>query len=311
MLIPTLVLTFATLTASAVYPSSYCTQPVTRIEWRQLSDGDRRSYVAAVRCLRTRESVLGLNTSLYDDFPYVHNALNKRIHLVAAFLPWHRYFVHLYERALQSCGYNGSATYWDWAWDSIDPMDRAPMWDAKTGFGGSGSQQNRSLCVVDGPFKDFRPAYLRNNLHPHCLARNFNNGTDFPGDMSAPKYSPAVVDKIQALGNYNTYRLAMEGGPHFSIHRAIGGDMIPATSPNDPIFFLHHGQIDRLWYQWQQKDPVKRHKEYSGIRTQNQFDGTTPPQANLNDILPMFGLAADLPVSKFLTTQNDVMCYKY
>lgn len=25
------------------------------------------------------------------------------------------------------------------------------------------------------------------------------------------------------------------------------GDMGPATSPNEPLFFLHHANVDRVW----------------------------------------------------------------
>lgn len=28
------------------------------------------------------------------------------------------------------------------------------------------------------------------------------------------------------------------------------------ASPGDPIFFLHHAQIDRVWALWQKKDPA-------------------------------------------------------
>lgn len=31
----------------------------------------------------------------------------------------------------------------------------------------------------------------------------------------------------------------------------IGGNMVDQTSPNDPIFFLHHANVDRLWAMWQ------------------------------------------------------------
>ncbi|OJD33145.1 uncharacterized protein BKCO1_3300057 [Diplodia corticola] len=306
-----LAITFAAL-ASSQNIGSGCTSVELRREWRQLSSEEQRNYIDAVQCLTTKESRIGLTTSLYDDFPYVHNALNKEIHLVASFLPWHRFFIMVYEEALRECGYQGSATYWDWVFDSSDTA-HSPLWDAATGFGGNGGLYNRSRlgCVSDGPFKDFRPAYKRNKLQPHCLSRDFNNGTQHPGDMSGPNYDDAAIRRVQAADNYNSYRKRLEGGPHFAIHRAIGGDMVPATSPNDPIFFLHHGQIDRLWYLWQQDDPERRDAEYSGIRTQNEFDGTAPPQASVDDILPMYGLAEDMPVSDFLSTQNGLLCYQY
>jgi tyrosinase len=35
------------------------------------------------------------------------------------------------------------------------------------------------------------------------------------------------------------------------VHNAVGGTMSSASSPKDPIFFLHHANIDRLWAEWQ------------------------------------------------------------
>ena len=41
---------------------------------------------------------------------------------------------------------------------------------------------------------------------------------------------------------------------HNIVHRFIGGDMGTAASPNDPVFFLHHCNIDRIWANWQDQD---------------------------------------------------------
>ena len=32
-----------------------------------------------------------------------------------------------------------------------------------------------------------------------------------------------------------------------------GGDMSPGTSPNDPVFFLNHCNVDRIWQQWMER----------------------------------------------------------
>ena len=42
---------------------------------------------------------------------------------------------------------------------------------------------------------------------------------------------------------------------HNRVHVWIGGDMGPGTSPNDPVFFLNHCNVDRIWSQWQQMHP--------------------------------------------------------
>ena len=37
---------------------------------------------------------------------------------------------------------------------------------------------------------------------------------------------------------------------HNRVHVWVGGDMLPGTSPNDPVFFLNHCNVDRIWESW-------------------------------------------------------------
>ncbi len=46
--------------------------PNLRREWRTLRLDERQDFVTAVHCLAHSPSGLGLNTSRYDDFVYVH-----------------------------------------------------------------------------------------------------------------------------------------------------------------------------------------------------------------------------------------------
>jgi tyrosinase len=36
------------------------------------------------------------------------------------------------------------------------------------------------------------------------------------------------------------------------VHVWVGGDMGPSTSPNDPVFYLNHCNVVRLWEGWMQ-----------------------------------------------------------
>lgn len=72
----------------------------------------------------------------------------------------------------------------------------------------------------------------------------------------------------------------------------------------DPIFFLHHAQLDRLWFLWQMKNPLKRLVEYSGMSTDNQA-------ATLNDVVSVGGLAKDVQVSSIMDTEAGELCYAY
>ena len=75
----------------------------------------------------------------------------------------------------------------------------------------------------------------------------------------------------------------------------------------DPIFFLHHTQIDRLWTLWQQENPEARLTAFGGNKTQ---DANTV-QATLDDIMPYLDLVPDVKVSEVMSTQTSRLCYTY
>jgi hypothetical protein len=88
-----------------------CQTVSNRHEWRSLSRAEKQHYLSSVQCLKTIPSRLGLNQSLYDDFPMVHARIGVQSHGAAGFLSWHRYYVHVYEQALRDeCGYTGNMT---------------------------------------------------------------------------------------------------------------------------------------------------------------------------------------------------------
>ena len=64
---------------------------------------------------------------------------------------------------------------------------------------------------------------------------------------------------------------SLEGGAHGSIHNYVGGTRSPVeagdmsdftTAARDPIFFAHHGNLDRLWETWR-SDPNRKASEPS------------------------------------------------
>jgi hypothetical protein len=67
--------------------------------------------------------------------------------------------------------------------------------------------------------------------------------------------SEADVEAVKARRRFAPFQSALENGPHNAVHNAIGGDMNTAASPTDPLFFMHHANVDRLWYQWQEAHP--------------------------------------------------------
>lgn len=67
---------------------------------------------------------------------------------------------------------------------------------------------------------------------------------------------PEEIDALNLLGSFNPFQKKLEV-IHNSTHRYVGGQMQSAASPTDPLFWLHHANIDRLWSNWQKKNPGK------------------------------------------------------
>ncbi len=124
---------------------------------------------------------------------------------------------------------------------------------------------------------------------------------------------------------YQEFRDKLESGPHKQLHLGIGGEMDSISSSNgerefyeteddanswiDPLFFVHHAQIDRLWWLWQQQKPSQRDIDFAGPK----YDDTAMAKAGANvaDKVLMLGLGKDRPVKDLLTTKSEVLCYKY
>lgn len=88
------------------------------------------------------------------------------------------------------------------------------------------------------------------------------------------------------------------------------GDMALLTHRPDPLFFLHHTQVDRLWWLWQQQNPSNRTMQYNGNHP-SQPDGSPGAPVSLNDKLPMGGLGAQGVVRDYMDTKSAKLCYKY
>ncbi|KAK1828716.1 hypothetical protein QBC39DRAFT_415884 [Podospora conica] len=318
----------AALALPSARPSARaCTNPTVRKEWRNATVSDRLAYLSAAVCITKSPPRVGYhpNATLQDEFAFIHAILSNtdtpiHIHGVPAFLPWHRFFLRVYEDALHDCGYTGPALYWDFVHDAPAPS-RSPIWDPVTGFGGNGAEPNSNPSgpfgphgprVVDGPFKDYRPLYFGQAVSPHDLSRNWVPADPFEGgaEMVGGNYNATVMERVFAETTFAGFRASLEV-PHNDVHTGVGGgpgsegglgDLGANTaSPNDPVFFLLHGGVDRLWWLWQQQNPSA---EYDGVDQNNR-------SVTVDDVLPMMGLAEDGVVADYLDVNSPGLCYTY
>ncbi|KAG9193566.1 tyrosinase [Alternaria panax] len=254
-----------------------------------------------------------MNHTLWDDFPYVHYQSNNDIHFAASFLSWHRYIIHTYHHALVTeCDYNGELPYWDWTLDWQD-LSAAPVWDLDHGFSGNGRESSepspffpRSHCIEEGPFAHVHVSLAGATYAPHCLTRDFGSFKHEPVANLSQHLRPRAIEALMEEDDYYKFLVKFEDGAHIAIPKFIMGDFRLFTSPNDPIFFLHHGQIDRIWWRWQQHDLQRRQYLYTG-----SFKPRSEKQASLDDIVSVGGLAPDVKASELMNVRSGIFCYTY
>ena len=118
------------------------------------------------------------------------------------------------------------------------------------------------------------------------------------------------VDGFQNLmqGFLGDNKLGIHGGGHWL---AGGPSQLEDfhSSPNDPVFFLHHAMIDHIWSVWQYMDLETRLDEISGTSTLQN----SPPSADmtLEDVLFFGFVGKDEVFGDLMDTLGGKFCYRY
>jgi tyrosinase len=193
----------------------------------------RKDQAALTECERERflcafqaivnDGTLGKLVAIHGETHYQHGTQR--------FLPWHRVYLEVMEDALRAAHPDVTLPYWDWTKEAEQGV---PAWLA--GF----------TPTVPMP----APAT------PMTVVRSPQSSADLATIASN-------VPSVMAETAFGSFTSGLEG-IHGSVHVWIGGNMsmIP-TAPSDVLFWLHHANIDRLWWQWQQANPGQ-HPALSG-----------------------------------------------
>jgi tyrosinase len=142
------------------------------------------------------------------------------------FLPWHRVFLLKVEQMGQE----------------IDPLFFIPYWDWTT-------QREVPPWLIN-----FKPTVKVPGRHITVIRD--------PGDPSVLP-DRVQINAILELRTFTEFVLALDN-PHGIVHDWCNGTMSDIhVSPVDPLFWLHHAQIDRIWSQWQTMHP-NQHPQLTG-----------------------------------------------
>jgi hypothetical protein len=151
-------------------------------------------------------------TTLSGSFP----AWRTCQHGTPYFWSWHRMYLYWFERIIRKM--------------SGDPNFALPYWNYESA---SERQLPAPFRVVGSPL--YTP----------------NRGAGWNSGAASLSASAVATSGFMPLIPYFSAQSAIEGTPHGAVHVSIGGWMgsVP-TAAQDPIFYLHHSNIDRWWNLW-------------------------------------------------------------
>jgi tyrosinase len=148
----------------------------------------------------------------------IHANATHQMHTNPRFLPWHRIYLIKMEQLLRS----------------IDPTVCIPYWRS------SDEQAFPAWLLGFTPTVDLIGG-------SHTVTRNISAFSTLPDDTD--------VAAALANGTFNPFAGALEG-IHNSGHVWVGGSMLGfSTASADPVFWMHHCEIDRIWAEWQAGNP--------------------------------------------------------
>jgi tyrosinase len=174
------------------------------------------------------------------------------------FLPWHRLYLYFFEQIVaaevKSLGgpSDWALPYWNYSENQPSRLLPAAFRNPTLADGSRNFlfvAQRDPRCNAGNNFADARDVALQPSLTQTVFSDN--NGVNFGG---LPTISSPSSHNARGLGQ-------LEIVPHGLIHNAVGGGQWMSsfnTAGLDPIFWLHHANIDRLWEVWLKRDATHR-----------------------------------------------------
>jgi hypothetical protein len=150
---------------------------------------------------------------------------NQCQHGTLQFFTWHRAYLHFFERILR--------------WAANDPTLNLPYWDWTL------------QPILPEPFRSPADSSANSLYEPK---RKANDGSALLTQVVVTDLENALANTAFPASGDTGFSPDLEGSPHGAIHTLVGGQgglmsSVP-TAANDPIFWLHHCNIDRLWNVW-------------------------------------------------------------
>jgi len=245
--------------------------PRIRNSYSSLSYAQRSQYIQMVYSMKNYTDAWtkgqSAKTPLYNTFVQMHlNSRNAVWHYTSIFPYAHKAFLYTYESALMYCGVkfnllsaadccSWGLPYWPWetsydynTTDNVIPVLTASVFsdpdlngdgtpDPTTGYVDCGYwnrpdwQLYSSVCSKQGGYCD----------------KHLKRAMDYKYLNLDPSQ---IVSKISSCTKFSDMLLWLHGTCHNNIHIFLSYSMQTQGSPDEPMFFMHHGNIDRIYHYW-------------------------------------------------------------
>lgn len=219
-------------------------------QWRKANNLDGARYDAAFAGVTDMTPPDAIAAAVWDQCQ----------HGTDYFFPWHRLYLKYFEQVLQHA--------------ANDPSLRLPYWDYT-----DVAQLGMPAEFTTPTYRNAAGEEIANPLYEARRANGWNapgrkalNTTDTNIDQSLD--IPSLLNTTNQNGDpVNGYQRTIELSPHGYTHCAVMGcratvmGAVPYSS-NDPIFYLHHANIDRTWDCWRS---IGGHQNPTGAWLQQPF----------------------------------------
>jgi tyrosinase len=235
---------------------------------RPLTDPTSWRYLAAVHGVPSNMSTPSAAEDFWDQCQ----------HQSWFFLSWHRGYVAAFEAVIANTivGLGGpkdwALPYWNYSEElSKNPKARLmpPDFFERTIDGKPNALFSRRSRASNGDFGLDASIVTLKALR----MRNFAN--------SVPGRESGFGGPVTGFSTSGSDNGGLENVPHNAVHGQIGGFMNdPATAALDPIFWLHHCNIDRLWEVWRNQGAAFKNPNTADWLSDLEFnmhDGTGKP----------------------------------
>nr|WMP39873.1 polyphenol oxidase B [Capsicum annuum] len=199
----------------------------------------------------------------YCNGAYIIGGKELQVHNSWLFFPFHRWYLYFYERILGTLIDDPTFALPYWNWDHPKGMRLPPMFSRK-GTALYDERRNQT-AIANGAVMDL--GSYGDEVQTTELQKMTNNLTLMYRQMVTNAPCPLLFfGAPYVLGNNVEAPGTIENIPHIPVHIWVGtvrGSTLPGGGTSygedmgnfysaglDPVFYCHHGNVDRMWNEW-------------------------------------------------------------